>query len=186
MREAAPKKKNSGGPIVFTGCNLIDAAREPMQLAAAGGDAAAQATKPAAKRREVSVNGRRVKTIDVHCHCVIPETLKLMGMTVESQRGPGLAEVGERRLREMDEQGIDVEALSINPYWYKADRDLAAEVVRINNERLAEFCATYPERIVAFASVALQFPGARGRAARARGEEARLARRGGRRKHPGS
>jgi aminocarboxymuconate-semialdehyde decarboxylase len=31
-------------------------------------------------------------------------------------------------------------------------------VVRIQNERLAEFCATYPDRFVAFASVALQYP----------------------------
>lgn len=144
-------------PIAFTSCSLIDAAHTQSRLAAASGDGAVQ-TKPAAKRREVSVNGRRVKTIDVHCHCVIPETLVMMGLKVEDQRGPGLAEVGERRIREMDEQGIDVEALSINPYWYKAERDRAAEVVRINNERLAEFCATYPDRIVAFASVALQFP----------------------------
>ena len=58
----------------------------------------------------------------------------------------------------MDEQGIDIEALSINPLWYKAERDLAAEVVRIQNEKLAEWCGTYPDRFVAFASVALQFP----------------------------
>ena len=30
----------------------------------------------------------------------------------------------------MDEQGIDVEALSINPFWYGADRDTAPEVVQ--------------------------------------------------------
>jgi aminocarboxymuconate-semialdehyde decarboxylase len=51
-----------------------------------------------------------------------------------------------------------VEALSINPQWYKAERDLASEVIRIQNETLAEFCATYPDRFVAFASVALQHP----------------------------
>jgi aminocarboxymuconate-semialdehyde decarboxylase len=58
----------------------------------------------------------------------------------------------------MDEQGIDVEALSINPQWYKAERDLVTQVIRIQNEKLAEFCATYPDRFVAFASVALQYP----------------------------
>jgi aminocarboxymuconate-semialdehyde decarboxylase len=58
----------------------------------------------------------------------------------------------------MDAQGIDMEALSINPRWYRAGRDLAAQVIRIQNERLADFCATYPDRFVAFASVALQFP----------------------------
>jgi aminocarboxymuconate-semialdehyde decarboxylase len=104
------------------------------------------------------VGGRRVKTIDVHAHCVIPETLAMCGRTLQEQRGPGMEEVGLRRIREMDKQGIDVEALSINPFWYKAERDLAAQVVRIQNEKLAEFCATYPDRFVAFASVALQFP----------------------------
>jgi aminocarboxymuconate-semialdehyde decarboxylase len=58
----------------------------------------------------------------------------------------------------MDEQGIDVEALSINPYWYTADRDLARQLIRIQNEKLAEACAANPDRFVAFASVALQHP----------------------------
>jgi aminocarboxymuconate-semialdehyde decarboxylase len=114
--------------------------------------------KPAGRRREVKVGGKRVKTIDVHAHCVIPEAVALLGLSLADQRGPGIAEVGERRIREMDEQGIDMEALSINPQWYRAERDLVTKVIRIQNERLAEFCATYPDRFVAFASVALQYP----------------------------
>ncbi len=59
----------------------------------------------------------------------------------------------------MDDHGIDVEALSINPNWYKvADRDLAKKIIQIQNEKLAEACAKNPDRFVAFASVALQFP----------------------------
>lgn len=58
----------------------------------------------------------------------------------------------------MNSQGIDVEALSINPYWYGAGRDLASEVIRIQNERLAAFCASEPERFVGLASVSLQHP----------------------------
>ena len=143
--------------IELVGCDLVHASRGPSRLAAArGGDAALRETE--SRRRKVVINGRRVKTIDVHCHCVIPETLALLGLKVSDQRGPGIAEVGARRIREMDEQGIDIEALSINPCWYHADRDLVVEVIRINNDRLAEFCALYPKRIVAFASVALQFP----------------------------
>ena len=145
-------------PILFTGCDMYEAAHEPARVAAAGGTASGGAARPAAQRREVKINGKRVTTIDVHAHCVIPETIEMMGLTVNDQRGPGIAEVGARRIAEMDAQGIDIEALSINPYWYNAERDKAAEVVRINNDRLAEFCATYPDRIVAFASVALQFP----------------------------
>jgi predicted TIM-barrel fold metal-dependent hydrolase len=113
---------------------------------------------PGGARRQVVVSGKRVKTIDVHAHCVIPEALPLMGLKLENQRGPGLGEVGARRISEMDAQGIDVEALSINPTWYKAERDLAAEIIKIQNNKLAEFCATYPDRFVAFASVALQYP----------------------------
>ena len=114
---------------------------------------------PRGQRRQVVVNGRRVKTIDVHAHCVIPESQALLGPTPPAgQRGPGIDEVGARRIREMDEQGIDVEALSINPAWYRAERDVAEQVVSIQNHRLAEFCAANPDRFVAFASVALQFP----------------------------
>jgi len=114
--------------------------------------------KSAGRRREVKVGGKRVKTIDVHAHCVIPEALALMGLKANEQRGPGISQVGDRRLREMDEQGIDVEALSINPQWYRAERDLVTKVIQIQNERLAEFCETWPDRFVAFASVALQYP----------------------------
>ena len=132
----------AAGGIAFTSCSVENTAQTP-----AGG-----------RRRQVVVNGRRVKTIDVHAHCVIPEALALLGLKVEDQRGPGIAEVGLERIRAMDEQGIDIEALSINPLWYEAQRDVAAAVVKIQNEKLAELCAAHPDRFVAFASVALQYP----------------------------
>lgn len=143
--------------VIFTSCGLNAAHGEPLQLAA-GGAGAAVTTRPAARRREVTVNGRRVKTIDVHAHCVIPEAMKAMGLDAADHHQPGIVLLPEDRIRVMDEQGIDVEALSINPFWYKTERDVAAEVVRLNNEKLAELCAGNPERFVAFASVALQFP----------------------------
>jgi len=142
--------------LAFTGCELVAAAaraKARAKPAARGGKLSV-----VGRRRVVTVGGRRVKTIDVHAHCVIPEAYALLGLNVEDHRGPGIAEVGERRIREMDAQGIDVEALSINPRWYRAERDLVTQVIKIQNERLAEFCATYPDRFVAFASVALQFP----------------------------
>jgi aminocarboxymuconate-semialdehyde decarboxylase len=116
-----------------------------------GGSAQAQT-----RRREVVVNGRRVKTVDVHAHCAVPEAMALMGRTLEAE---GLLQSRMAdRLRAMDEQGIDVEALSINPYWYTADRDVAAKLIQIQNEKLAEICAAHPDRLVAFATVALQHP----------------------------
>ena len=154
--ESIKPSAGANAGLVFTGCSLssIPAAHALTRAPAQG------KPKPAGRRREVKVGGRRVKTIDVHAHCVIAEALALLGMTTSAneQRGPGISEVGLRRIREMDEQGIDVEALSINPFWYKAEREVAAEVIRIQNEKLAGFCATYPDRFVAFASVALQYP----------------------------
>src|SRR5512145_1978941 len=153
--------------ITFTGCDVLGTARprahaqaRPAPRGKARGKPAGQPREAAAaaRRREVVVGGRRVKTIDVHAHCVIPEAYALLGLKVSDHRGPGIDEVGPRRIREMDAQGIDMEALSINPAWYRAERDLATQVVRIQNERLAEFCGKYPDRFVAFASVALQFP----------------------------
>lgn len=132
-----------GAGLRFTRCSVADAA---------------QAQPGGGRRRQVVVNGRRLKTIDVHAHCVIPEALDLLGLKLEDQRGPGIGEVGARRIAEMDEQGIDVEALSINPQWYTAERDLVEKVITIQNDALAGFCATYPDRFVAFASVALQYP----------------------------
>ena len=113
MHGMQPSVSDGGGvpPIVFTSCEMLDAAHESARMAAAGGSAAgAGETSTAAQRREVSVGGRRVRTIDMHAHCVIPEALQIMGLTVESheRRGPGISEVGARRIAKMDAQGIDV------------------------------------------------------------------------------
>ena len=142
--------------IVFTRCELI-AAQEPRLAAAAQSNSGL--AQPTVKRREVAVGGRRVKTIDIHAHCLIPEATKRLGQDAYQHHTSGIVlEDATARFRDMDAQGIDMEALSINPFWYGADRDTAAEVVRLNNEGLVEICARNSDRFVAFASVALQFP----------------------------
>src|SRR5215468_1645486 len=131
--------------IAFVACNMTGIA--PVQAQG--------------RRREVVVNGKRVKTVDIHAHCAVPEALALMGQKLG---GPSLrpdldmATQVSVRLAAMDEQGIDVEALSINPSWYKLDRDLAKQVCQVQNEKLAAACAANPDRFVAFATVALQHP----------------------------
>jgi aminocarboxymuconate-semialdehyde decarboxylase len=131
--------------LVFVGCELLTAAPARAQT----------------RRREVAVGGKRVKTIDVHAHCAVPEALALVNLKLGGPvLRPDLDMATElpARLRAMDEQGIDVQALSINPTWYKADRDLARDVIKLQNEKLAGACAAKPDRFVAFASVALQHP----------------------------
>ena len=143
--------------VIFTGCAL-GGPLHPAEHAMAAAGGLSSSTQPASRSREVLVKGRRVKTIDVHAHCVIPEAMQVLGINAAEHHQQGIVLVPAERTRAMDEQGIDVEALSINPFWYKASRDQAGEVVRINNEKLAELCGQQPDRFVAFASVALQFP----------------------------
>lgn len=64
----------------------------------------------------------------------------------------------EQRLKAMDAQAIDMEVLSINPFWYRTDRDTAAKIVEVQNQKLAELCAAHPDRFAAYASLALQYP----------------------------
>ena len=127
--------------IAYTGCGM-------MHMASAQGPGPA-------RRREVAVNGKRVKTVDIHAHCHIPEALELIGQKV---RFPGLV-ITPDRIKIMDEQGIDIEALSVNPnFWDNAERDLAAQIVKLQNEKLAEICGKTPDRFVGLASVALAYP----------------------------
>jgi aminocarboxymuconate-semialdehyde decarboxylase len=127
---------------VFTGCDLLGTPHVHAQPAGA------------ARRREVVVDGRRVKTVDIHAHCAFPQAMALMGLQVK----PDSLVMGPARIAAMDRQGIDIEALSINPYWYKADRDVAQALIKMQNEKLAELCAAQPDRFVAFATMALQHP----------------------------
>jgi aminocarboxymuconate-semialdehyde decarboxylase len=128
-----------------------------------GAAAGSQRAGGPARRREVSVGGRRVKVVDVHGHCLIPEVLDVikeptLAATVRNTlAAPGLA-LGPDRLRYLDEQGIDVQAISINAFWYGTDRELARQIVTIQNEKLATWCAAQPDRYVGLASVALQHP----------------------------
>lgn len=69
--------------------------------------------------------------------------------------------MSDERLRRMDEQGIDVEVLSINPYWYGVDRQLATRLIATQNEGLAALCrprAGGEARFAPLATVALQHP----------------------------
>lgn len=140
--------KGAASGIVFCSCDMLDAVH---------------AREPAARHLPVTVRGKRVKTVDVHAHCWFQEALDLMGPDATNVLprtkvvDPRVLAV-EERIKNMDAMAIDLEVLSINPFWYRKDRDTAAAIVRIQNEKLAELTAARPERFAAFASLALQFP----------------------------
>ena len=134
--------------IVFCSCAMLDVAR---------------AQQTAGRRLPVMVKGKRIKTIDVHSHCLFHESLDLMGDAAPRliPQTKGAQEhfiVIEERLKGMDAMAIDMEVLSINPFWYGTERELADRIVAINNQKLAELCAARPDRFAAFASLALQYP----------------------------
>src|SRR5436190_11092520 len=112
------------GGLLFVGCGLADAAQ-----------ASQTAARP--RRAPVTIKGRRIKTIDVHAHCAVPKANDVLRRQANQQgtlllEGQPLAD----RLKSMDAQRLDMEVLSINPNWYDANRDVAAEVIRIQNDAL--------------------------------------------------
>ena len=137
------------GGLTFCGCGLLHAAE-------------VQNGRP--KRvTPVFINGKRVNTIDVHAHCMFQDSINLMGDDAKSVPPPtkGVPEhfikINER-IKAMDAQGIDMQVLSVNPFWYRQDRDTSTEICRINNLNLAELCAQHPDKFAAFASLSMQYP----------------------------
>ena len=169
--------------VIFTGCSLIDAAAKRAPARAPKRKAA----KSSASRLPVLIKGKRIKTIDVHAHCLIAEALALLPAEDAKKIYPptkGSAEfdvVLEQRFAGMDAQGIDMEVLSINPWWYRKERDLAEQIIQRQNEGLAELCAKEPRRLAAFASLRPAVSGPRRAPARRRGAQIRLEGRGDRR-----
>jgi predicted TIM-barrel fold metal-dependent hydrolase len=153
-------RRTLGSGMAFCSCALLDNAHAQLS------HKHPRLGKP---REPLFYQGQRVKTIDTHVHCYFQDALDLMGDQAKSLLPPvkGVPEhfipisqpaaVAER-IATMDARGIDMEVLSINPFWYQKDRDVAASIARLNNEHLAEICQTYPARFAAFASLSLQHP----------------------------
>jgi aminocarboxymuconate-semialdehyde decarboxylase len=165
-REFLKSVSGTAAGIVFTSCSCVDPsfgfARNPRQSAA----------QPVAnrKRREVVIGGQRAKVVDVHAHVRVPEAWDLVKDRIGREGRAGDVQLGnpdspanihndvEKRLADLDEMGIDVQAVSINPFWYWADMYLARKIVQIQNEKIAELCAAHPKRFAGLGSVALQHP----------------------------
>ncbi len=73
--------------IVFTDCEL-QAAADHGHGQGHGGDHAH------ARRREVVVAGKRVKTVDVHAHCVVPQALALVNQPLDAKGLQGALVLG--------------------------------------------------------------------------------------------
>lgn len=152
----------TGAGIVFVGCSAVDDAPAEEMIAARDPDTL-QSDFP----RPVVVNGKRMRTVDIHCHTEVIDVWPLIegheALGGNNPYGPNpLSRASDVsvRLAAMDATGIDVQALSISvgQYYHWADRDLAAKIIRVQNEKLAEVSAAHPDRFVPIGAVALQHP----------------------------
>ncbi len=148
----------TGGGLLLCTCG-VSAARAfaaPFQSAAS-------------TRRQITIGGRRVRTIDMHAHVFVNEVWPLVKDLPQVDRA--MANLGasamaidtaslDRRFREMDRVGIDVHVISVHPsqFLYFTDASLTARIVKMQNETIAELCAAHPDRFVGFGNVSLQQP----------------------------
>jgi aminocarboxymuconate-semialdehyde decarboxylase len=122
----------------------------------------------AAARRAVSVTGRRVRTIDVHCHAYVHDVWPLI--QGRQDLPAGLADMAggpmaitpaamAARFETMDGQGVDTQVLSLHPgqFHYWAEPELSARIVKIQNEALAH-AVKGQERLAALANLSLAHP----------------------------
>src|SRR5205809_6143673 len=101
------------------------------------------------KRRELFIAGRRVKTVDAHAHCFVPEVWDLVKDTPLATQAKGnltgnIALGSPQRLIDMDAQGVDYQAINVNAWGYSAERALARDLIRLQNEEISKWCANYP------------------------------------------
>src|SRR5438067_11136978 len=87
--------------IAFVDCEITAGAS-----ASSGGGSGAGHAHAHAKRWEVVIAGKRIKTVDVHAHCIVPDAAKVINHPLEA---PALlwSDVGTRRA-ELDRWGVDV------------------------------------------------------------------------------
>ncbi len=151
----------AGAGITFVGCSTEHAAAAAPQVAKNPDTQAADFPRP------VVVNGKRMLTVDIHAHTQVDAVWPLIdghpALDGDEPFGPNPLSAAtdiDVRLTAMDATGIDVQALSISvgQYFHWADRDLAADIIRVQNDTLAEVCALHPDRFVPIGAVSLQHP----------------------------
>ncbi len=139
---------------------------------------------PAGEAGAAGAGRSRFFTVDLHCHALSTEVERLVADQPQRQSEPAmmvrtLGEASARhnaavmlpnvipkltqpglRIADMDAMGVDIQVVSPSPnqYYYWADEALAREIVRVQNEHIAQLCAQHPGRLLGLGTVALQHP----------------------------
>ena len=133
-----------------------------------------------------SFGGGATPTVDVHAHILLPalqqlvsdadpegfaaqqglearrngpESMAASGRMIKD-RWPQLTDL-DRRLTDMDAQGVDVQLVSPSPshFYYFAGEELSLQVAKAANQEVREFVDRAPERLNGLGLVPLQHPG---------------------------
>ena len=130
------------------------------------------------------MSAARSKVIDVHAHLLprsaiaaaengeawfgseierddLGRPVVVTGERREGMGGKAHYEAIERRLERMDEMGVDVQVLSLNPIFFRhyLDPDNAVEASRSVNDEIAGFIERWPTRFAGYGALPMQDPG---------------------------
>jgi uncharacterized protein len=107
-----------------------------------------------------AVYARAMRTVTIEEHAAVPELWEAVGRegALPLPIQAILNDMGEGRLAEMDAHGIDLQVLSMQPPWDKAEPEPAHRAVRAFNEAAAAAIAEHPTRFAGFAAVPLHDP----------------------------
>jgi aminocarboxymuconate-semialdehyde decarboxylase len=123
------------------------------------------------------------KTIDVHAHLLVENVEGIKkeyrdyvphivrdsaGREFQSVKGRPLTPISEQyghiykieeRIRDMDNSGVDIQAISVPPmFMNELDSEIGVEVSRAQNNGIAEVVKAYPDRFLGLATVPLKHP----------------------------
>jgi aminocarboxymuconate-semialdehyde decarboxylase len=124
-------------------------------------------------------NGSKVRTVDIHCHIHVPQADDRLSelATEQKERHYGQASTltddvnrrlhekilpqltdASRRIADMDQAGIDIQAISPSPFYYNYGHppEVTREISQLVNNTVAEMVAGNPDRFVGMGTVPLQ------------------------------
>ncbi|WP_426517476.1 amidohydrolase family protein [Diaminobutyricibacter sp. McL0618] len=105
-----------------------------------------------------------MKIIAIEEHMLPRDIIESAGLDLglrAGKRAAQLDDLGEGRLKVMDDAGIDIQVLSALSYFVKdLDSAQSLEVNRQLNDRMAQTVSTYPDRFRAFAALPMTDPAA--------------------------
>ncbi|NQV55882.1 MAG: amidohydrolase [Rhodospirillales bacterium] len=125
-------------------------------------------------------DGKKHFTVDIHCHVVVPEAVAAMAgktaspMQARAEKNALTDEINKKqsvdlvpkftdpqvRIKDMDRDGIDVQAISPSPYHYNYGypADATRSTCHLINDRIADIVGDNPDRFVGMGTVPLQDP----------------------------